>query len=129
MMQIRRRWGFFAGIAFFLLGCSYLAYVGRACGLMIAFRAYLTRSFWQPMYCSMNALAPEVKKKAGKPVPYAGISETKAPPVLDQLRKAYLPLSFPDSQTPVSDPTAAIRQALAPGALTGTDLEEARLID
>jgi hypothetical protein len=103
----------------------------KACGPYLSLRPYLKRSFWLPMYFTFNNLRPA--DAPGGSIPYAGFSPEAAPKALAELRAAYLPLAQNSTQEqPQSIFEHAVRaaeQALAPGILTGKDLEEARLID
>ena len=122
-----------------LLACGALAIAAavliadavEACGPYLSLRPYLTRSFWLPMYYTMNLLLPS--GIPGGAAPYAGFSANDVPAPLAELRVAYLPLARTATQSqPQSsfeDAGRAAARALAPGVLTGRNLEEARLID
>jgi len=75
-------------------------------------------------------LLPPVKR--GGTSPYAGFSEIHALPALASLREAYRRITeteLPSQQPMLEETSRAIARALAPGALSGRELEEARLID
>lgn len=129
MIWSRRRIGFLKCFATLLLAGVCLIPVVRACGPYLTLRAYLTRSFWLPMYYSMNTLIPQTTGKLYSPLPYAGFSAKQAPPSLIKLREAYRQLMAPEGETEWTSAALAAKRALAPGTLTGSDLEEARLID
>jgi len=103
---------------------------GRACGPYLSLRSYLARHFWLPMFYTTDLLLPAGTPGGG--VPYAGFSADSAPAELTRLREAYRPLaeSNKPNQPPPSfeEADGALERALAPGVLTGNDLEEARLI-
>ncbi len=103
----------------------------RACGPYLSFRAYLTRSFWLPMYYTIGLLLP-AKIPTGN-APYAGFAGQDVPPALAGLRAAYRPLAtttrLNQPQSVLDEASQAAARALAPGVLTGSGLEEARLID
>lgn len=102
----------------------------RACGPYLSFRAYLTRGFWLPMYYSIDHLLP--LKIPGAGIPYAGFSAADAPEALSALREAYRRLTDAlktnQTQSALDEAGKAAARALAPGALSNRDLEEARLI-
>jgi len=102
----------------------------RACGPFLSFRAYLTRGFWLPMYYSVDNLLPP--KIPGGGIPYAGFSMADAPAALSALRESYRRLTdvakADQTQSALAEAANATKRALAPGALTNRDLEEARLI-
>jgi hypothetical protein len=99
-----------------------------ACGPWLTFRAYLKRSFWEPMYFHAGSQAPS--KRATETSPYAGFLDSEAPPSLIELREAYRALA---AETPAASEAEhavlAAQKALIPGTLTGKNLEEAQLID
>ncbi len=103
----------------------------HACGPYLSFRAYLARSFWLPMFCPMSLAVPA--SIPGSAAPYAGFAPTAVPPVLAALRDAYRPLAtttkLDQPQSLLDEAGRAAAAALVPGALTGNDLEEARLVD
>ncbi len=99
------------------------------CGPYLTFRAYLTRTFWDPMHYMMRSFVPAPGAGA---VPFAGYLATTVPAPLAELREAYRRLASPGGttdSTAVQEAGAADERALATNRLTGTDLEEARLID
>ena len=104
-----------------------LVRVIRACGPYLSLREYLTRSFWQPMRYSVDALIPKTAEDGRPAVPYAGFSAEQAPQTLTVLREAYG--KFAATGTGWEKAAEAATGALSPGMLAGSDLEEARLIE
>jgi hypothetical protein len=102
----------------------------RACGPYLSFRAYLTRGFWLPMYYSIGILLPPNIPGGG--IPYAGFSAADAPEALSSLREAYRRVTDAaktnQTQSALDEAGKAATRALAPGALSNRNLEEARLI-
>jgi hypothetical protein len=92
----------------------------HGCGPYLALRSYLTRHFWLPMYYTANLLLSA--SNPGGSVPYAGFATDAVPAPLADARAAYGRSAFDEAGR-------AVAQALAPGVLTGKNLEEARLID
>ena len=127
MRNSRGAFGLMGGMAALLLAGFCLIHVVRACGPVLSLRAYLTRSFWQPIFYPMDMLAARIADNAGSLVPYAGFLPEEAPAALGELREAYQQLAT--AGTGWQRATQACARALAPGILSGIDLEEARLID
>ena len=119
-------------VASLLVGSFLGAGIATGCGPWLTFRAYLRRSFWQPVRhfsASLAASAP----KGGRPVSYAGFSDDAVPSPLGGLRMAYRDVADDFGRAEygarVEAAARAAAAALAPGALGGAALEEARLLD
>jgi hypothetical protein len=102
------------------------------CGPSLTLRAYLARSFWEPMHYTAESLVPADRAKQGGTTPFAAFLSAAVPAPLEDLREAYRRLASPNGTAesgPVQKARRCAVQALAPGVLTGGNLEEAWLID
>jgi hypothetical protein len=130
-----RRWpvaGIAAVVAALFVTMGAPAVLG--CGPWLTFRTYLRRSFWQPVRYSVEDLTSDWSRGAVTHR-YAGFAGNAVPPALAALRAAYEPLAsgetsaIADVSTPLAHAREACTAALAPGALSGANLEEARLLE
>lgn len=117
------------GIAAVLLGVIGVG-IAQGCGPWISFRDFLQRTFWQQGHYGAANLV-ETAPRGGGTASYAGFSAQEGPAPLAALRSAYRAIA--DGEEAKADVLATARQAaavaLAPGALSGASLQEARLLD